>query len=208
MEKDFLYIGSRAAVGNFSRLWDAGIHLGMHLKGRRFEPLEWTRFAQSPWVRECSNFLPSLDLPVELFGEVYRDVQQNASHTRRMMTLIQHTWRPGQLINLEARQRELLDAKRTFTVAPFPWKDYNLDPEAYIDPEVFLGATVLHPSRPLGRLKLACASTRFTVRGSLIYPTLGKHLVPGSHLKANQLCTSSSYKCSFRLAPGRWSWRC
>ena len=35
LQKDFVYIGSRAAIGNFSRLWDAGMRAGGRIRRRR-----------------------------------------------------------------------------------------------------------------------------------------------------------------------------
>ena len=212
LHNDYFFVGSRGAVALFSSVWDHGIRLGLHLKGRSFVPIEWSRASDSPWLTHCSNVFNMMDLPIDLFSAVHslqrsgslRIVQ--ASQKQAIAERVKREWQTLENLTVQGA----FDPNRTFAVQTAQnYQFANItDPSRYLDPEVFLAHVALHPSRPLGPLKLRCAVTEVLNPKGLSPRVFLRNASLSNTGRAGGCVEVRSSTCTFKPAPERWQWRC
>ena len=212
LHNDYFFVGSRGAVALFSSVWDHGIRLGLHLKGRSFVPIDWSRASESPWLTHCSNVFNMMDLPIDLFSAVHslqrsgslRIVQ--ASQKQVIAERVKREWQTLEKLTVQGT----FDPNRTFAVQTV--QNYHFanitDPSRYLDPEVFLAHVALHPSRPLGPLKLRCAVTEVLNPKGLSPRVFLRNASLSNTGRAGGCVEVRSSTCTFKPAPERWQWRC
>jgi hypothetical protein len=168
MYHDAFWVAQRDAFGQVSRIWDHGVRMGIHLKARHFTPLDWTRLEKSTWAMQdpgrkpCSNFLLALDMPVGLFGMSHNHARITVPEVRkRIRNHVRHSTLGDATSGLDLSRTFVLAgwlANASGSASTRKRKTGNeMDFRKVVDPEVFLGSTVLHPSQPVGPLVLQCA---------------------------------------------------
>ena len=214
LHNDYFFVGSRGAVAQFSGVWDHGIRLGLHLKGRSFAPIEWSRASESPWLwmAYCSNVFVMMDLPIDLFRDAHSLQRSGSSRivqASQKQVIAERVTREWQTLEKLTAQGAF-DPNRTFAVHTL--QNYHFanvtDPSRYLDPEVFLAHVALHPSRPLGPLKLRCAVTDVLNQKGLSPRVFLRNASLSNTGSAGGCVVVRSPTCTLKPAPERWQWRC